>query len=183
MLRKSKLIGLVAFSLGLFLLAKPTYFYLKGIYAQLMLDKAWNITKRTGQSSKAWSWADTLPVAKLKISSIGLNQIVLDGEINEALAFGPAIIASSLKSSNKIIAGHRDSFFRNLKKIQEGDVVELELIGKNIRYKINSMVITTPEDAKWLNEKEDEMITLITCYPFNYIGDAPLRYIAIGTKI
>ena len=117
-----------------------------------MLDKAWNITKRTGQSSKAWSWADTLPVARLKISSIGLNQIVLDGEISEALAFGPAIIASSLESSNKIIAGHRDSFFRNLKKIQEGDVVELELIGKNIRYKINSMVITTPEYEKCLNE-------------------------------
>ena len=148
-----------------------------------MLDRAWNLTKRTGYSSEAWSWADTLPVARLKILSIGLNQVVLDGEINEALAFGPAIIESSLESSNKIIAGHRDSFFRNFEKIKEGDIVELELIEKNIKYKINSMVITSPEDTKWLNEKKNEMITLITCYPFNYVGNAPLRYIVIGTKI
>ena len=78
---------------------------MKGVCAQLMLEKAWNLTKRTGHSSKAWSWADTLPVAKLSISSIGLNQIVLDGEINEALAFGPALIESSLKSQNKVSAG------------------------------------------------------------------------------
>ena len=53
----------------------------------------------------------------------------------------------------------------------------------NLRYKINSMVITSPEDIKWLNEKENEMITLITCYPFNYMGDAPLRYIVTAKKI
>ena len=180
---KSKLIGLIIFLFGLFLLARPTFFYLKGICAQHMLDKAWSLTKRTGHSSKAWSWADTLPVARLKISSIELNQIVLDGEVNEALAFGPAIIVSSLESSNKIIAGHRDSFFKNLKKIKEGDIIELELIKKNIKYKVNSITITVPEDIEWLNEKEDEMITLITCYPFNYMGDAPLRYIVTGIKI
>ena len=180
MLRKSKLISLVIFVCGILVIAKPTYFYMKGICAQLMLDRAWNLTKRTGHSSKAWSWADTLPVARLKISSIGLNQIVLDGQINEALAFGPAIIESSLKSSNKIIAGHRDSFFKNFKKIKEGDIIELELLEENIRYRINAMFIVEPEDTKWLNPKESDMITLITCYPFNFIGEAPMRYVIIA---
>ena len=101
---------------------------MKGVCAQLMLEKAWKSTKRTGHSSKAWGWADTLPVAKLSISSIELNQIVLEGEINEALAFGPAIIESSLESKDKIIAGHRDSFFKSLENLKEGDIIELELL-------------------------------------------------------
>ena len=95
---------LTVFLLGLITLSKPIYYYMKGIYAQLLLEKAWIITKRTGNSSKAWSWADTLPVAKLKIPSIDLNQIVLQGEEVEAMAFGPSIIDSSLESKNKIIA-------------------------------------------------------------------------------
>ena len=122
-------------------------------------------------------------MAKLEIPSIKLSQIVLDGEVNEALAFGPAIIESSLESKNKVIAGHRDSFFKNLGSLKEGDIVELELLESNIKYRIASTSITEPEDVRWLDSRSGESITLITCYPFNYIGDAPLRFIVTGAKL
>ena len=173
----------MVFVFGLLVLTKPTYYYMKGICAQLMLERAWDLTKRTGHSSKAWSWADTLPVAKLEIPSIKLSQIVLDGEVNEALAFGPALIESSLESKNKVIAGHRDSFFKNLGSLKEGDIVELELLESNIKYRVTSTSITEPEDVRWLDSRSGESITLITCYPFNYIGDAPLRFIVTGAKL
>ena len=153
---------------------------MKGICAQLLLEKAWSITKRTGNSSKAWSWADTLPVAKLKIPEISLNQIVLEGEEIEAMTFGPAIIESSLESKNVIIAGHRDSFFRNLGELKEGEIIKLEKVGKNLSYKISNVIITDPLDTKWLEPTFNDRITLITCYPFNFIGDAPKRYVVVA---
>ena len=96
------------------------------------------------------------------------------------MAFGPAIIESSLESSNVIIAGHRDSFFRNLGELIEGDIIKLEKIGKKISYKISNIIITDPLDIKWLKQDLDDRITLITCYPFNFIGEAPMRYILVG---
>ena len=179
-LKRTRLLPLIVFLFGISLTAKPTYYYMKGICAQLLLEKAWSITKRTGNSSKAWSWADTLPVAKLKIPEISLNQIVLEGEEIEAMAFGPAIIESSLESKNVIIAGHRDSFFRNLGELKEGDIIKLEKVGKNLSYKISNIIITDPLDIKWLEPSLDGRITLITCYPFNFIGEAPMRYILVG---
>lgn len=179
-LKRIRLLPLIVFCFGISLVAKPTYYYMKGICAQLLLEKAWSITKRTGDSSKAWSWADTLPVAKLKIPVINLNQIILDGEEIEAMAFGPAIIESSLESKNVIIAGHRDSFFRNLGELKEGDIIKLEKVGKKLSYKISNIIITDPLDIKWLEPSFNDRITLITCYPFNFIGEAPMRYVLVG---
>ena len=179
-LKRTRLLPLIVFLFGISLTAKPTYYYMKGICAQLLLEKAWSITKRTGNSSKAWSWADTLPVAKLKIPEISLNQIVLEGEEIEAMTFGPAIIESSLESKNVIIAGHRDSFFRNLAELKEGDIIKLEKADKNLSYKISNVIITDPLDTKWLEPTFNDRITLITCYPFNSIGEAPMRYILVG---
>ena len=153
---------------------------MKGIYAQLLLEKAWSITKRTGNSSKAWSWANTLPVAKLKIPSINLNQIVLQGEEIEAMAFGPSIIDSSLESKNISIAGHRDSFFRNLNKLKEGDIIYLEKLNSNMNYIVSNIIITEPSDIKWLEPFSNDRLTLVTCYPFDFIGEAPMRYIVIS---
>ena len=56
------------------------------------------------------------------------------------MAFGPAIIESSLESKNIIIAGHRDSFFRNLGKLKEGDIIKLEKVDKNLSYKISNVI-------------------------------------------
>ena len=179
-LKKPKSLTLIVFLLGLIILGKPTYYYMKGICAQLMLKRAWEITKRTGNPTKAWSWADTLPVAKLTIPSIGLDQIVLDGKTNEAMAFGPAIIDSKTNLKNIIIAAHRDSFFSNLGKLNEGDIINLEFVEKNIKYRINNIVITNPEDTRWMDPDLDGTLTLITCYPFNFIGDAPKRYVVVA---
>ena len=171
------LLPLIVFVCGLSVLSKPAYYYMKGVCAQLMLEKAWNLTKRTGHSSKAWGWADTLPVAKLSISSIELNQIVLEGEINEALAFGPAIIESSLESKNKIIAGHRDSFFKKLKYISKNDQIILEHAEGESVYAVENIIIVSPFESKYITNNNRNSLILITCFPFNFIGDAPKRFI------
>ena len=167
--------------MGLIILGRPIYYYMKSVCAQIMLERAWEITKRTGQPTKAWTWADTLPVANLTIPKIGLNQIVLEGEQNEAMNFGPALIKE--QSNNIIISGHRDSFFRNLEKLNEGDIISLELLNSNDNYIINNIVITNPEDTRWLEDTPSKNLTLITCYPFNFVGDAPERYIVVANAI
>lgn len=183
MLRKTNFYILIIFLIGLAVLGKPIYYYTKGICAQIMLEKAWEKTKRTGKPTKAWSWADTLPVAKLIIPKIELNQVVLEGEEIEAMAFGPAIIKHELNANNIIISGHRDSFFKELDQLSEGDIINLELLNKVLKYRINSIVITNPEDTRWIEDTPSKTLTLITCYPFNFIGDAPERYIIIANAI
>ena len=179
-LKVTRLLLVIIFLLGLSFSARPTYYYMKGIYAQFLLEKAWIITKRTGDSSKAWSWADTLPVARLKIPAIDLNQIVLQGEEIEAMAFGPAIVDSSLESKNISIAGHRDSFFRKLEQLKEGDMIHLERLDSNMSYRVSDIIVTEPSDIRWLEAGANDRLTLVTCYPFNFIGEAPMRYIVIA---
>ena len=169
--------------MGIIILGQPIYYYMKGICAQIMLERAWEITKRTGHPTKAWSWADTLPVANLTIPAIGLNQIVLKGEEIEAMAFGPALIEYELESNNIIISGHRDSFFKNLEKLNEGDIIKLEFLNNNQEYKINNIIITNPEDIKWMENTDTKTLTLITCYPFNFIGNAPKRYVIVANTL
>ena len=142
--------------------------------------KTWETTKRTGHPNEARQWGpDTLPVGKLTIPSIGLEQIILGGELNEAMGFGP-VLMNNETDKNIVIAAHRDSFFSDFGKLKEGDVITLELIEKNIKYRINNIVITDPEDTRWMDPDLDNTLTLITCYPFNFVGDAPKRYVVVA---
>jgi len=75
------------------------------------------------------------------------------------------------------IAGHRDSFFRVLKDIVEGDSVELGLPGAVYRFRVKRISIVGPDDVAVLAPTEGSRLTLVTCYPFYFVGSAPRRFI------
>ncbi len=79
------------------------------------------------------------------------------------------------------IAGHRDGFFRRLKDIGLGDQIVLRTHRGTNTYAVDSIEVVTPDDVSVLENGEKPSVTLITCYPFYYIGDAPLRYIVRAT--
>ena len=75
------------------------------------------------------------------------------------------------------IAGHRDGFFRGLKDVAVGDKIELTSTDKTSVYVIDRIVIVNPDDVSVLARREHPSITLVTCYPFYFVGSAPKRYI------
>ncbi len=116
----------------------------------------------------------------LRINRIGLEVAVFEGtdEITLNRAVGHIAGTASIGSSGNIgIAGHRDGFFRGLKDIGVGDTIELNTSDEKRKYIVDSIQIVKPEDVWVLDSRSNPSLTLVTCYPFYYVGHAPERYI------
>jgi sortase A len=132
----------------------------------------------------AWRMAlsepGTAPLAVLRIPKIRLEVPVLSGTDDRTLDRAVGHIDDTAQpgtDGNLGIAGHRDGFFRGLKDIAPGDVIELDTLqGKDV-YRVERTWVVDPEDVSVLNPTSTRAVTLVTCYPFYYIGAAPRRFI------
>ena len=166
--------------LGICILIKPLYFYTKGYLAQVLLDNAWKKTVKTQSPQLAWPWAKTYPVGKLYFPKLDESFTILNGTTAEALAFGPGHVEGTSypgEAGNICIAGHRDSFFNNIQNLNIGDIIRIDYVDSQQLFQIESTRVVQPEDTRWLDPSDSTLLTLITCYPFNYMGDGPDRYI------
>jgi sortase A len=124
------------------------------------------------------------PLALLRIPSIDLEVPVHDGEdeltLNRAVG---RIDGTALpgEPGNLGIAGHRDGFFRGLKDVKPEDLIELETLSATYRYRVDELLIVDPTDTEVLDPTAEPAITLVTCYPFYYVGSAPRRFIVRAT--
>ena len=132
------------------------------------------------------AWRDAVketgppPLAILRIPRIHLEVPVLEGTDDATLNRGAGHIDETAKpgtDGNSGIAGHRDGFFRGLKDIGPGDAIELETLGGIEVYRIQRTWIVEPEDVSVLDPTPTRALTLVTCYPFYFVGSAPQRYI------
>ena len=120
------------------------------------------------------------PLAVLRIPRIGLEVAVLDGTddliLNRAVG---RIENTALPGTvgNSGIAGHRDGFFRGLKDIGAGDLLEIETFTSVDIYRVERTWIVDPEDVSVLEPTASPSVTLVTCYPFYFVGSAPQRFI------
>ena len=165
---------------GICILIKPLYFYTKGYLAQVLLNNAWKKTVKTQSPQLAWPWAKTYPVGKLYFPKLDESFTILDGTTTEALAFGPGHVDGTSypgEKGNICIAGHRDSFFNNIKDLSVGDIIRIDYVDSQQLFQIDSTIIVEPEQVRWLDATGNTQLTLITCYPFYYVGEAPQRYI------
>jgi LPXTG-site transpeptidase (sortase) family protein len=84
---------------------------------------------------------------------------------------------------NVAVAGHRDTLFRSLRKIRDDDIVRFETLGGNYEYRVKSTEIVKPEDVSVLKPGHAPELTLVTCYPFDYFGSAPDRFIVKARQV
>ncbi|MDE3135111.1 MAG: class D sortase [Acidobacteriota bacterium] len=120
------------------------------------------------------------PIAVLKIPKIHLAVPVFEGTGELILNRGVGRIAGTAapgSPGNVGIAGHRDGFFRGLRNVSRGDVIVLERREGTLRYIIDKIEIVSPKDVSVLAPRGAPALTLVTCYPFYYIGSAPKRYV------
>lgn len=126
------------------------------------------------------------PQALFRIPKLQLEVAVLEGTSDLVLNRGVGRIEGTAQIGevgNIGLAGHRDGFFRGLKDIETGDAMELETLTGTHTYEIDKISIVQPQDVYVLAPTEESRITLVTCYPFYFVGKAPLRYIVHGKEI
>ena len=124
--------------------------------------------------------AAAVPLAVLRIPSVKLAVPVFDGTSEQNLNRGAGRIPGTARigePGNLGIAAHRDGFFRVLKDVRIGDVLLLERLGATDAYRIVSTVIVDPSDVSVLEPTATHSVTLVTCFPFYYVGSAPQRFI------
>jgi sortase A len=126
------------------------------------------------------------PLAVLRIPKIGLEVAVLPGTDDRTLDRGVGHIEDTAPpgtDGNSGIAGHRDGFFRGLKDIAPGDAIELDTLhGKEI-YRVERTWVVEPEDVSVLDPTPTRALTLVTCYPFYFVGSAPQRFIVRAVRV
>jgi sortase A len=120
------------------------------------------------------------PLGILSIHSLDLEVPVYNGADEFNLDRGLGRIRGMSRPGepgNLGISGHRDGFFRVLKDIEEGDRVQLRTAGRVDTYRVASITVVDKEDHSLLGPTDETQLTLVTCYPFYFVGHAPQRYI------
>jgi len=172
---------------GMWQIGSASYIHAKAILAQVLLETAWDKTIHGQQEVKPWPWADTWPISRLDVPSLGIDRIVLAGASGSSLAFGPGHLFGSSspgQQGNIVIVGHRDTHFRFLKAIQQGEIIQLQTVtGDTLQYEVIETKIADKRETKYLASTQEDKLTLITCYPFDAIRPGgPLRYLVIAKQ-
>lgn len=119
-------------------------------------------------------------LGRIKISSIGLEVMILEGIGNETLRRAVGHIPGTSfpgQGGNVAIAGHRDTFFRPLRNIRKNDEITLTTVNGSYRYRVDSTRVVEPEQIEVLDHSDEAVLTLVTCFPFYFVGAAPQRFI------
>jgi len=119
-------------------------------------------------------------IGRLEIPRLGLSVVVLEGSDHGTLRLGVGRLPSSSvpgEAGNVVLAGHRDTFFRPLREIRPGDEISLRTPQGTFPYTVKWMKVVTPTDTSVLLPTASPALTLVTCYPFYYVGSAPQRFI------
>ena len=120
------------------------------------------------------------PIGEIRIPRLHLAAMVAEGDSAAVLRLAVGHLADTAlpgESGNVVLAGHRDTFFRPLKDVQVGDVITLDTRGGAFTYRVESTSVVPPGDLQVLHPTTRRTLTLITCFPFAYIGSAPNRFI------
>ena len=125
-------------------------------------------------------------VGLLSVPRLGLSTAVVEGDDSRSLKLSAGHLPDTpwpWQPGNSAIAAHRDGRFRALRKIKVGDDVRMRTSRGELRYKVRELSIVEPDDLSVLAPREKSSLTLITCYPFTYIGNAPKRFVVRAERL
>jgi sortase A len=126
------------------------------------------------------------PLGRIEISSIGLAAMIMEGVDARTLRHAVGHIPGTPlpgQQGNVALAGHRDTFFRGLRNIHKDDEITLTTLHGSYRYRVDSTQVVEPEDIGVLSATANDILTLVTCYPFYFVGPAPQRFIVRAHRI
>ena len=119
-------------------------------------------------------------LGKLEIPRIGISVMFLQGTGEKTLVLGAGHVPGTPSpggDGNVVIAAHRDTFFRKLEAIQSGDRIQVATVRRTYEYVVDFTEIVDPEDTRAMESRDRQELTLITCFPFYFVGAAPKRFV------
>jgi len=125
-------------------------------------------------------------IGRIEVGRLGLSAMVVEGTSTSALRRAAGHISGTGMPGvpgNVGIAAHRDTFFRPLRNVRKDDVVTLTTGRAEYRYRVVSTKVVEPDNVSVLDPAADEILTLVTCYPFFFVGSAPERFIVRAERI
>jgi LPXTG-site transpeptidase (sortase) family protein len=132
------------------------------------------------------SLAIGVPIGTLEIVRVGLGGVVVEGDHSAVLAGAIGHLPDTplpWNDGNSALAAHRDGLFKPLKGVRVGDLIRLRTPYGTFDYSVRETLIVSPEDLWVLDQGSASMLTLISCYPFTYVGPAPRRFIVRADRI
>lgn len=135
--------------------------------------------------------ADSVPEAgtllgSIRIPRVGVSSAIVEGTDDRTLTLSVGHIPGTAvpgREGNVALAGHRDTFFRGLRNIRNRDEILLTTSRGTHLYEVESARVVAPEDVYVLNDVGRPLLTLVTCYPFSYVGSAPERFIVQAHRV
>jgi sortase A len=121
-----------------------------------------------------------------EVPRLGLNAIFVQGDSPRILRRAVGHISDTAlpgEWGNVVLTGHRDTFFRPLRNIRQGDAITLTTVDGDYQYQVESIAVVPPSDVQVLQPSSQRTLTLITCFPFYYVGPAPKRFIVRARQI
>jgi sortase A len=122
----------------------------------------------------------------MEIPRLNLSVVVFEGTTSKTLRRAAGHITGTAlpgQPGNVGVAGHRDTFFRPLRNIQPNDIITLTTLRGAYRYRVVSTKIVRPDNVAVLDPDGTEVLTLVTCYPFYFVGPAPDRFIVRAERV
>jgi sortase A len=119
-------------------------------------------------------------LGRMDIPRLGMSVAVLQGTKSRMLRLGVGHIESTplpWEPGNSGIAGHRDTFFRDLKDVRMNDEIEFQTADGLFHYQVDWVKVVAPDDTSVLTPSSETALTLVTCYPFYFVGPAPNRFV------
>jgi sortase A len=167
-------------------------------YCTFVLADAWIFQHREGQALERLPVglpADLQPVSmtgpggligRIEIQRLGMSIVIVEGMDKPTLRRAAGHIAGTAmpgQLGNIGIAAHRDTFFRPLRNIKRDDIITLTTLRGEYNYRVVSTKVVDPSDVAVLNSDGTEILTLVTCYPFYFVGSAPNRFIVRAARV
>lgn len=166
---------------GLVLAGNAAWLPAKAALAQVLLQSSWQQARADGGAHRPWPWADTHAVARLLQPRLGISQVVLAGDSGRPLAFGPGWAESSARPGEHgttVVSGHRDTHFRWLKDLRDGDRLQLETTGGLRDYVVTGHRVADSRTERLATHAGEDQLLLVTCWPFDATAPrGPLRYV------
>ncbi|HLX75886.1 MAG TPA: class D sortase [Terriglobales bacterium] len=125
-------------------------------------------------------------LTRLSIPSINLDAVVVEGVGRRDLLMGPGHMPNTPEPGqpgNVVISAHRDTFFRHIHELKEGDYIIVERAGRRFRYQVTGKKVVEPNDMAVVQPTPGSQLTLLTCYPTYYIGPAPQRLVVFSRLV
>jgi sortase A len=126
------------------------------------------------------------PIGRIEVPRLHLSAVVANGDDDGTLRVAIGHLPDTplpWEPGNSALAGHRDTFFRGLRGIRVGDDLRLLTAYGDFTYQVTRMVIVMPDDLSVLAPTPQATLTLVTCYPFSFIGHAPKRFIVQAERV